>query len=104
MTDKSFEEIGVEIANEARDIANILDKHHARLDAPGVVAVLYYAMALFCARKEGPRGSGLTICKYQMMEWAKDFPLNSDLIVYSQIRKEILATPRPGASRTTEQP
>ena len=96
MTDKSFEEIGVEIANEVRDIANILSKQHPKLDASGVVAVLYYAMALFCARKEGPWGPGLTICKHQMMEWAKDVPLNNNLIIYSQIRKEILATSRPG--------
>ena len=101
MTDKSFEEMGVEIANEARDIANILSKRHPRLDASGVVAVLYYAMALFCARKEGPWGSGLTICKHQMMEWAKDVPLNNNLIIYSQIRKEILATPRPGGVQTS---
>lgn len=52
MTDKSFEEMGVEIANEARDIANILSKRHPRLDASGVVAVLYYAMGLFALAKK----------------------------------------------------
>ena len=101
MTNKGFEEIGVEIADEARDIANILSKRHPKLGASEVVAVLYYAMALFCARKEGPWGPSLTICKHQMMEWAKDVPLNNHLIIYSQIRKEILATPQPGGVQTS---
>ena len=89
-----LEEIGVARAYRSlSSMVNILSKRHpARYLRRGVVArsdILHQVVLVFCTRKEGPWGSGLTICKHQMMEWAKDVPLSNNLmsLIHSSEKK-----------------